>query len=113
MAAEWRQRGPSCLWVFGHLVDGSVLIGMGNSWEEQVFEGMMGQTWVGGGWVQLAWEEVWKKSLLRSPPLSTSPRTRHAQGPHPQASQTPDGLEGENMGFLEGAGPSGAAPLSP
>lgn len=53
MAAEWRQRGPSCLWVFGHLVDGSVLIGMGNSWEEQVFEGMMGQTWV-GGWVGAA-----------------------------------------------------------
>lgn len=28
---EWRQRGPKCLWVLGYLVDGSVLMGMGNS----------------------------------------------------------------------------------
>lgn len=31
MVEEWRQRGPRCLWVLGHLVDGSVLTGMGNS----------------------------------------------------------------------------------
>lgn len=49
--AEWqesRHRGPSCLWVLGHLGDGSVLLGMGNSWEVQVFGGMIRQTWVGG-----------------------------------------------------------------
>lgn len=89
---EWqesRHRGPSCLWVLGHLVDGSVLLGMGNSWEVQVF--------LGGGQWELTWKEVWKKSLLGSPPLST-------RAHHPQVSRTPDGLEGENMGFLEGAG---------
>lgn len=64
---------------------------------------------LGGGWWELAWKVVWKKSLLRSPLFSTSVRIRH-RAPHLQASQTPDGLEGENMGFLREPGPSGAAP---
>lgn len=86
--------------MLGCLADGSVLTG-GNSPGEQVFEGMM-------GW---AWEELtgdlgemgWQRSLLGSPPISSSPRMRQ-QAHHPQASQNPDGSERKNMGFLEGAG---------
>lgn len=95
--------------MLGCLADGSVLTG-GNSLGEQVFEGMM-------GW---AWEELtgdlgemgWQRSLLGSPPISSSPRMRQ-QAHHPQASQNPDGSERKNMGFLEGAGAIWITPPPP
>lgn len=108
MAADWRQRGPSCLWVLGHVVDGSVLTGRGSPWKEQVFGGMMGQTWVGGRWSQHG-KRSGRKSLLRSRPLSTNPRTRH--GPPPQA--TPVAWRERTWASWRELGPSGAAPLSP
>jgi hypothetical protein len=47
-------------------------------------------------------EAGWQRNLLGPPHFSVSPRMRQ-QAHHPQASQTPDGSERKNMGFLEGA----------
>lgn len=94
-------QGPKLLLGVGHLVDGTVPIGMGNSWEEQVFEGMIRQTWgaVGAG-MEGSLEE---KPSAPARGRGTGPTT--PKHPRPQTA-----WRERTWASWRETGPSGAAP---